>query len=30
MLSLTIRVTFNITRVNVNINLYNYFTVYKY
>jgi hypothetical protein len=30
MLSLTIGVTFNITRVNVNINLYNYFTVYKY
>lgn len=30
MLSLTIRVTFNITRVNVNLNLYNYFTVYKY
>lgn len=30
MLSLTIRVTFNITRVKVNLNLYNYFTVYKY
>ena len=30
MLSLTLCVTFNITRVNVNLNLYNYFTVYKY
>lgn len=30
MLSLTVRVTFNITRVNVNLNLHNYFTVYKY
>lgn len=30
MLSLTIRVILNVTRVNVNLNLYNYFIVYKY
>ena len=30
MLSLTLRVILNVTRVNVNLNLYNYFTVYKY
>jgi hypothetical protein len=30
MLSLTIRVILNVTRVKLNLNLYNYFIVYKY